>query len=215
MKGENRASAGQRGAVIVEASLVLPFFMFAVFTMLSIVQMACAEARVNIALDSATKQMAEYVHVYFAAGLDETFTGQNGKSSAIANEVADFLSQLGQGLGNLDQELGQFVDNSGKALHGDSLTALVQDGIGAVVAEQMLKNNLKDDPSDTAEAFMKRNRIENLNMYGSKFLEAGEGSTGKDIFMRVNYDIRVIRLLNLDFSFHISHCAYAKAWTGD
>ena len=79
----------------------------------------------------------------------------------------------------------------------------------------MLKNNLKDGPSDTAEAFMKRNRIENLNMYGSKFLEAGEGSTGKDIFMRVNYDIRVIRLLNLDFSFHISHCAYAKAWAGD
>ena len=79
----------------------------------------------------------------------------------------------------------------------------------------MLKNRLRDSPGDTAEAFMRRNRIENLNMDGSKFLEAGEGSTGKDIFMRVNYDVRVVQLLNIDFSLHLSHAAYTQAWAGE
>ena len=35
-----KQKSGRRGAVIVEASLALPFFMFAVYTMLSVVQIA-------------------------------------------------------------------------------------------------------------------------------------------------------------------------------
>ena len=62
---------------------------------------------------------------------------------------------------------------------------------------------------------MKRNRISNLNMDGSKFMESGKGSTGKDIFMRVNYDIKVVQLLKIDVTFHLSHCSYTQAWTGE
>ncbi len=206
---------GQRGAVIVEASLALPFFMFAMYIMLSVIQIAYTQARIAVALDSATKQMAQYVHLYFVTGLDDTFTGEGGASSEVAEEVAEFLQTLGKGLGTVSDELGQYVDDAGNALQGDSLTAIIQDGIGMTVAEQMLRNNLADGPGDTGEAFLARNRVENLNMEGSKFLEAGEGSSGKDIFMRVNYDIRVVQLLGMDFSFHLSHCAYAQAWAGE
>lgn len=204
----------QRGAVIVEATLVLPFFMFAMYTLLSVIQITYTQARIAVALDSATKQAAEYMHVYFVTGMDEVFTGQGGKSSELANQVASFLQQLGEGLGNVDEELGQFVDKSGKALKGDSITALVQDKLGAFVVEQMLKSNLATTGS-TGDDFLRRNRVENLSMNGSKFLEAGQGSTGKDIFIRVTYDVRVIRLLNIDYKFHFSHCSYAKAWAGD
>lgn len=207
--------SGQRGAVIVEASLALPFFMFAIYVLLSVVQIAYAQARVAIALDSATKQTAEYVHVYFALGLDEIFTGENGESSKLANEVASFLQDMGEGVGTIDQELGQYIDDAGHSLQGDSLTAIVQNKLGAVLVEQMLYHNLVDGPDDTAEKFMQRNRIINLDMDGSKFLEAGEGSTGRDIFMRVNYDVQVVKLLGLDIRFHMSHCAYAQAWAGE
>lgn len=206
---------GERGAIIVEASLALPFFMFAIYTLLSVIMMSYTQARVAVALDSATKQLSEYVHVYFALGLDEVFPGEGGKSSELANNVADFLQELGGSLGTVDDELGQFVDDAGNALHGNSLIAVIQNGVGAGLAEQMLKANLVDSPEDTAEDFMRRNHIENLNMDGSKFLEAGEKSSGKDIFMRVNYDIRVVQLLNIDFTFHMSHCAYAQAWAGE
>lgn len=204
----------QDGAVIIEASIVLPLFMFAIYTLLSVVQMAYTQARIAVALDSATKQVAEYMHVYYVMEMDKVLTGQGGKSSQLANNVADFLQTLGEGLGNIDTELGQFVDDAGNALKGDSLTALVQNKTGSLLVEQMMKNNLKTG-SQSADDFLKKNRVENLNMEGSKFLEAGEGSTGTDIFMRVNYDIKVIQLFKIDVVFHVSHCAYAQAWKGD
>lgn len=210
MKHQN----GQRGAVIVEASLALPFFMFAIYTLLSVIQMSYAQARMAVALDSATKQVAEYTHIYFALGLDETFTGQDGASSDLANDVAAFLEELGGSLGSVNEELGQYVENAGTAMAGDSLVALIQDGIGSGIVYTIMDNNLVDGTDDTAEAFKKRNHIENIDMTGSKFLEAGEGSSGRDIFMRVDYDIQVVKLLNIDFSFHMSHCAYAQAWAG-
>ena len=205
---------GQRGAVIVEASLVLPFFMFAMYTMLTIIQITYTQARMAVALDSATKQVSEYIHVYFALGLDETFNGQNGMSSDLANDVGDFLQGMGSKLGTIDEELGQYVDEAGNALHGDSLVAMIQDLGGSVLVQQIMKGRMTDGPGDTAEAFMARNRIKNMNMAGSKFLEAGENSSGKDIFMRVNYEIGVVQLFKIDVTFRMSHCAYTQAWAG-
>lgn len=205
----------QDGAIIVEASLALPFFIFTMYTVLMIAQIAYTQARIAVALDSATKQMAEYVNVYFVAGLDDVFTGQGGMSSDLANEVGSFLQELGDQVGTVSSELGQYVSDTGQSLSGDSLTALIQDGIGMAVAEQMMRNNLRDGPTDNADAFLKRNHVISLDMLGSKFLEAGADSTGKDIFMRVNYEIEVVRLLGLEYSFHLSHCAYAQAWAGE
>ena len=210
-----KSAKGERGAVIVEASLALPFFMFAIYTLLSIIQISYTQARMAVALDSATKQVTEYIHVYFALGLDEQLTGQGGESSKLANGVAEFLQGLGTETGTINDELGQYLDNAGKALQGDSLVAMIQDLAGSGLVEQIMKNNMVDGMNYSPEAFQKRNRIEDLNMDGSKFLEAGEGSSGKDIFMRVNYKIRVVQLLKMDFSFQLSHCAYARAWAGE
>ncbi len=207
-------SNGQRGAIIVEATLALPFFMFAIYTLLSVIQMSYAQARMSVALDSATKQVAEYTHIYFALGLDQKFTGQGGASSALANDVASFLEELGEGVGTVNGELGAYVQGAGAAMAGDNLVALIQDGVGSGIVSQIMDSNLADGTSDSAENFKKRNHIENVDLTGSKFLEAGAGSTGRDIFMRVDYDIRVVKLLNIDFSFHLSHCAYAQAWAG-
>lgn len=204
---------GERGAVIMEATLALPFFMFAIYTLLSVIQMSYAQTRMAVALDSATKQVAEYTHIYFALGLDQKFTGQGGASSQLANDVASFLEELSGVAGSVNEELGQYVENAGAAMAGDNLVALIQDGIGSGIVYTIMDNNLADAGGD-AESFKRRNRIENIDMTGSKFLEAGEGSTGRDIFMRVDYDIRVVQLLNIDFTFHMSHCAYAQAWAG-
>ena len=102
---------GQRGAILVEATLALPFFMFAIYTILTIIQISYTQARVAVALDSATKQLSEYVHVYFAVGLDEKITGEGGKSSELANSVAEFLQDLGGVLGNVSDELGRIAND--------------------------------------------------------------------------------------------------------
>lgn len=202
---------GQEGAVIIEAAIALPVFMFMMITLYSIIQIAYVQARMTIAVDAAAKELAQYAHVYFATGLNGSLSGSGGTSSQLANDVSQFLSIVGEGLGTVDSELGQFVSESGEALSGDSLVDIAKSGMGKNLGEQMMKKNLVNGEGDSAEAFMKRNRVKNLNMNGTKFLE----QAGKEVFLRVNYDIEVIKLLNVDFSFHMSSCAYTEAWGGE
>lgn len=210
-KQKNRFFQNEKGAVIIEAAIALPVFMFMMFTIYSVIQMAYVQARMTIAVDAATKELAEYAHVYYATGLDNSMTGSGGASSEMANEVSEFLMTVGNGLGSVNSELGQFVGEAGAAMSGDSLADLAKYGVGQALGEQMMKKNMVSGTGDNAEAFMKRNRIKNFNMNNSRFLE----KESKDIFLTANYDIQVIRLLNIDFSFHLSSCAYAQAWGGE
>ena len=209
--GEDRGRRAQSGAVIVEATIALPVFMFAMITLYSIIQIAFVQARMTIAVDCAAKELAEYAHVFYATGMDGSLSGSGGKSSEIANQVSEFLTTVGGKLGSVDSELGQFVTDAGAAMSGDSLTDLAKYGTGQALGEQMMKKNMVSGFSDSPEAFMKRNRIKNFNMDGSNFLEMGS----KKVFLRANYDIEVIKLLNIDFSFHMSSCAYTEAWGGE
>ncbi len=207
----NRQTKKERGAVVVEATLLLPMFMFFMITLYSVVQIAYVQARMTVALDAATKQIAEYAHVYFATGMDGTFKSGEGASSQIANQVSEFLVTMGGRAGSVDDEFGEFVTGAGKAMAGDNLADLAKDGAGTLLAEQMMKKNMISGFNDNADAFMKRNRIENFNMMGSKVLE----NNSKDIFLKVNYDIQVIKLLNIDYKFHMGNCAYTQAWSGE
>lgn len=210
-KQKTRFFQNEKGAVIIEAAIALPVFMFMMFTIYSVIQMAYVQARMTIAVDAATKELAEYAHVYYATGLNNSMTGSGGASSEMANEVSEFLMTVGNGLGSVNSELGQFVGEAGAAMSGDSLADLAKYGTGQALGEQMMKKNMVSGTEDNAEAFMKRNRIKNFNMNNSRFLE----KESKDIFLTANYDIQVIRLLNIDFSFHLSSCAYAQAWGGE
>lgn len=210
-KQKNRFFQNEKGAVIIEAAIALPVFMFMMFTIYSVIQMAYVQARMTIAVDAAAKELAEYAHVYYATGLNNSMTGSGGASSEMANEVSEFLMTVGNGLGSVNSELGQFVGEAGAAMSGDSLADLAKYGVGQALGEQMMKKNMVSGTGDNAEAFMKRNRIKNFNMNNSRFLE----KESKDIFLTANYDIQVIRLLNIDFSFHLSSCAYAQAWGGE
>lgn len=201
----------ERGAVIVEAAVALPVFLFAMITLYSIIQMAYVQSRMSTALDCAAKELAEYSHVFYATGLNNVLSGSGGASSELANQVSEFLTTVGDQLGTIDSGLGQYVNDAGQALSGDSLVDLAKYGLGQTLAEQMMKKNMVTGSSDSPEAFMHRNHITNFNMDGSNFLEGNS----KKIFMRANYDIEVIKLLNIDITFHMSSCAYTEAWGGE
>lgn len=196
-----RAEDKQRGAIFVEATISLSVFMFFMFTLLTLIQIAYVQARVSVALDSVTKQLAEYAHVYYATGLDQTMSGSGGKSSAFANEVAEFLQDLS---GYAPGELGEYISGAGTALEGDSLSAFIKHGVGGLLVENMLVGRLDD-------GFCEKNRIVGgFNTAQCKFLE-----NGSDIFLQVKYDVQVIKLLNIDYTFHLSSCSYTQAWSGE
>ena len=206
---KQQRAARERGAVIVEATISLSVFMFAMFTLLSLIQIAYAQSRMSVALCCATKELAEYSHVYFLSGLDETFSGTGGKSSEVFTEIGEFLQELGGDLGSLNEELGQFFSNGGAATANTSITALVKNMAGSGIALKLMEANLGDGTSEGAKRFLKRYRIEHINMRESDVF-----SQGNRLAFRVRYDIRVVRLLNIDYSFHLSTWAYADAWSG-
>ena len=210
MEQTEKKKKRERGAIIVEATISLSIFMFAMFTLLSVTQIAYTQSRMSVALTTATKQLAEYTHVYFATGLNNYMSESGGKSSEFANQVAEFIQNLGGQLGSIDSELGQFVDSAGNALSGDSIAGMIKSGTGQALAIQMMEANLVEGRGDSAEAFMRRNHVQNLDMMESTFL----GGTSGDIFMRAKYEIRVVQLLDIDFSFQMSCWAYAQAWQG-
>lgn len=199
----------EQGAVIIEASLTLSFFMFAMFTLLSVIQIAYAQSRMSVALDSATKSIAEYAHVYFTTGLNETFEGTGGKSSELFGQLGSFLEKVGGELGPISDELEQFVVGAGKAASATSVTDIIKNLAGEGLVVGLMSNNLGDGGENSAERFLRKYHIKSINLLESKVLEEGN-----HIFFRVKYRIEVVKLLNIDYGFDMSTWAYTDAWSG-
>lgn len=93
--------SSERGAVIVEATISLTTFIFAIFTILSIVNICYIQARVNTALNSAAKEISQYTYFYYKFGLD--------KLQAVWSEGLDDESALAKdtinGVGTLVDSL--------------------------------------------------------------------------------------------------------------
>ena len=53
------SNSNEHGAIIIEATVSLSIFMFAIYIVLSIVQICYTQERIAVALNSATKQMAQ------------------------------------------------------------------------------------------------------------------------------------------------------------
>lgn len=197
----------ERGALYVEGILSLSFFMFAIFTLLSVIQIAYTQARMGVALDCATKELAEYTHIFFATGLADTFDGEDGASSELFDQLSSFLNNIGSSAGLISSDLEEFITEAADALEGDSISAMLETLIGQKIARKLMEKNMVSGLDDTAEAFQQRNHIVSIDMNGSKFLEGSN-----DVFLQVNYDIQVVQLFNIDIVLHMSHCAYAQAW---
>lgn len=200
------ASKKEHGALIVEATISLSTFMFAMYMLLNVIQMAYVQERMSVGLDRTAKQMAEYAHVYYAMGLDGKFTGTGGTSSDFANKVADMLKKIG---GYVRSDM---ITNMGSELEGDSLTALAQHGIGVALADKCFKKNVVptgDGKTGDYEGFLKRHWVSGVSLARSNI-------TNEKLFLRVDYDISVIKFGNfkVDVKFHVAHVSYARAWAG-
>jgi hypothetical protein len=200
---QNKIGKRERGAIIVEATISLTAFMFVMFTLLSVIQIAYTQARITVALDSAAKEIAEYSHIYYATGLDDSLTKTSGKSSEIAGYLSDFLEDVGG-------------SDAASALKGDNVIDELKKGIGSALIEALMQKNLSTSLGGSADDFLKRNHVVRISYNADDFLnKKGESSASKNIFIRVSYDIQVIKLLNIDYTYHLSSCAYTQAWSGE
>ena len=200
-------SSSERGAIIVEATASLTIFMFAIYTVLSVIQICYAQERIAIAMNSATKQMAQCSHLIRATGIDKIIT-EDGKSSQLSTEVANMMVELGQKIeGSAPDQLTDFLINGGEAMKGDSPMQIVVNLIGAGVMDELMEKNLVTDGCQNMESYMKKNRISNIKNIGSSFME-----DGRKVYMVFKYDISIIKLFNFEKVFHMRHATYMEIW---
>ncbi len=200
----------EHGAIIVEATLSLSFFMFAIYTVLSICQICYTQERMAVALNSASKQLSQYHHLLRASGADEIISGNDGTTTNIANKVADFLQGIGDELKNYEivpEEMSKFVDGAGQSLRNDSLMDIIRTCIEDGTVKMLMGKNLQTDGCEDMDEFLRLNHVSNLNFIGSNYIE-----NGRNIYVQMNYDIEVVRLLNIKRVFHLSHAAYLESW---
>lgn len=85
--------------------------------------------------------------------------------------------------------------------------------MGSVIGKAFMKKNLTSGKGDDADSFLRRYRVIDglggLDFNYTTYLPGGKSSY---IQLVVSYDVRVIKLLNIDFKFHFRQAAMTNAW---
>lgn len=94
----------ENGAVIVEASLIIPMIMMLVITLMWVVNLCTAQAKIQIAVNSAAKEVSQFSYLYGLTGLNDKRSGlaQEGQgTTATVDEGIDGIQQMYSGLSSI------------------------------------------------------------------------------------------------------------------
>lgn len=118
MKEKNKS---EDGAIIVEASICLPFFIFVIVMFLSLIDICMTQAKIATALNIAAKEISEYSYLYVLTG---------------ANDVQNDLYQAGDSSRTT-------INNTLDGLN--TMTETLVDDKNAIMNEDIDVNKLADD----------------------------------------------------------------------
>lgn len=133
----------ERGAIVVEATISLTAFVFAIFTILSIVNIYYIQAKMSIALNSAAKEISQYSYLYYKLNIDEAESNLN---DADAQEARATAEQTIDGVGELMNSLSD-AENSMETGDFDNLVGAIDSGASNVDSLiDLYADKLADDP---------------------------------------------------------------------
>lgn len=70
-----RKLKSESGSVTVEATISLSAFMFAIVTILTIINICIVQARVSYAINTTAKEISQYSYLYALTGLNDSQAG--------------------------------------------------------------------------------------------------------------------------------------------
>lgn len=211
---KNKKQKRERGAIIVEATISLTTFIFAMFTLYSLVNICYVQSKMAVAVNVAAKEMSQYAYLYSKIGLDKYMSGSGGKSSeALEEGLGVFFKELGNDTESISEDLSSMLTNVGEVASGDSGAEYIKNGTGMALAKALVQKNLVAYEGDTAAAFLLRNNVVDglggLNFVYTSFLSNKDQD---EIDIVVTYDVRVIELLGIEYDFTFVQRAQTKAW---
>lgn len=143
MKRRNRS---EKGAIIVEASLVLPIFMFAIIAILFIVNLCTAQAKIQIAINNTAKEISQYSYLYSLTGINNFQADAYEKGEASAGTANQFIDGFKDFTSNMENGLSGDMDYS-------NISDVIKNcGNDYKSMEEALKT-ISDDPKSFAMGF--------------------------------------------------------------
>lgn len=247
------------GSVVIEATISLSAFMFAIITLLTIVNICVVQAKVSIAINATAKELSHYSYLYSLTGIPggqakladaaaETEKGINDVLSDV-NTVFTEIQNIGKDVREEAQDITTMLENiesSGKNITDASgslkrqLEELAKDPKGVAMglvkiaatdgfnfamsrliadplSRGLCKKNLVPQKGGNIETYLKYLGVvpaANGSYYDgldfSKSTIFPDGSN--EIRVTVSYDVKVVALLPIDFSFHFTQTAVTHGW---
>lgn len=111
---KKKRTRDESGAVVVEATIALTAYIFAIYIILSIVNICYIQAKVSIALDNAAEDLSQYSYLYYRFGIDNLQSQLHEGTEDSRDMVSDTIS----GIGSLMDSMGQ----AGDSVDPDSMT---------------------------------------------------------------------------------------------
>lgn len=210
----------ENGAIIIEASLSLTLFLFALITVYSMYHVSLAQARISSALNATAKEISQYSYAYGISGLKTKQANLSAYGGAAESIISDNFSEVE----NLYTAIEGLVDCAETiAISPDDAESfayyVINQGIeqakGWIVdkgARSLMKKHFGADP----DGFLKGLGVEQ----GTKGLNFKESTIFKDgkndlIVLNCRYKVRVIKLLGIDMEMNFELTARTRAWVGD
>lgn len=122
--GQSKELNNQRGSATVEAVIGFTAFLFAIFTILGLVNFCRAQMLVSSAVDTAAKEMSQYAYFYDMSGLQK-FEGKLDDNASVGknniNEIIGTVDQLyGSINGAVDQTIQEKTNVANMLAAGDA-----------------------------------------------------------------------------------------------
>lgn len=256
----------ESGSITIEATISLSAFMFAIVTVLTIVNICIVQARMSYAINMTAKEISQYSYLYSLTGLNDSQNAVYEAGQEDTKDLTQILTDVNtvyneiEGLGqtgnktpeNVEEILSAWdgvkgnlknIEEAGSSLE-TSLSNIAKDPknllfgiaklaanegfdlvesrlIAAPLAKTMVQKHLVNSEDGDVNAYLKAlgvvpsasgSYINGLDFSQSLLFPNGSS----EIRISVEYDVKIIALLPIDFSFHFSQSAVTHGWlTGE
>ncbi len=148
----------ERGSVTIEATISLSAFMFAIVTLLTVINICMVQAKISIAINATAKEISQYSYLYALTGLNKSHAAISEGGEGTKNDVNDIISNVNvvfteiQNLGTVGEE-GESVGELAAEgrLEPDDLSTLFSNAEGSVANIEEAGGQLKETIAGMAE----------------------------------------------------------------
>lgn len=209
----------ERGAIIIEATLSLTMFMFAMLTIYSMFHVSLAQARIGTALNATAKEISQYAYVYDLTALNSQQANLAANGGAAQSVLSDNLSQVNsiytalKGISSGTAAIAGSPGNTESFLYyvlNQGIDA-AKGGITGELARMLMRKHFGSDPDKFLQGLGVENGMKGLSFRKSRIFSNG---TESDVLLDVRYQVTVIKLLNIDLKLNFELCAKTRAWVG-